>query len=104
MAHLPPLTGDTHYCTLPPGQAYPVMFSNIREMKARGTPMIVLGVPGNKELQDVSDIFIPIPDGGTLYHLLGTTTLMQLLAYKTAVALGRDIDQPRNLAKSVTVE
>lgn len=88
----------------PPGEAYPVMFSNIREMKARGTPMIVFGVSGNRELQEISDVFIPMPDGGPLYHILGSAALMQMLAYRTAAALGRDIDQPRNLAKSVTVE
>lgn len=88
----------------PPGDSYPVMFSNIREMKARGTPMIVFGVSGNRELQEISDVFIPMPDGGPLYHILGSAALMQMLAYRTAAALGRDIDQPRNLAKSVTVE
>lgn len=87
-----------------PGEGYPVMFSNIREMKARGTPMIVFGVSKNRELQEVSDVFIPVPEGGPLFHILGTAALMQVLAYRTAAVLGRDIDQPRNLAKSVTVE
>jgi len=88
----------------PPGLAYPVMFSNIREMKARGTPMIVLGAKGAQELQEISDVFIPLPDGGIVSHVLGTAALLQILAYRTAVALEREIDQPRNLAKSVTVE
>ncbi len=88
----------------PPGQAFPVMFSNIREMKARGTPMIVIGAGGNQDLQEVSDVFIPLPEGGLVSHVLASTALLQLLAYHTAVALGRDVDQPRNLAKSVTVE
>ena len=88
----------------PPGLAYPVMFSNIREMKARGTPMIVLGAKGAQDLQEISDVFIPLPDGGIVSHVLGTAALLQILAYRTAVALEREIDQPRNLAKSVTVE
>jgi glucosamine--fructose-6-phosphate aminotransferase (isomerizing) len=88
----------------PPGHAFPVMFSNIKEMKARGTPMIVLGVQGTQDLEEISDVFIPLPDGGIISHILASAALVQLLAYHTAVALGRDVDQPRNLAKSVTVE
>ncbi len=99
------LSAETPVVALcPPDDAYPVMFSNIREMKARGTPMIVVGVSGNRDLRDVADVFISLPEGSSLFHILGSTTVMQLLAYRTAVALGRDIDQPRNLAKSVTVE
>jgi len=88
----------------PPGPAFPAMFSNIKEMKARGTPMVVIGAKENQELEEVSDVFIPLPEGGLVSHVLASTTLLQLLAYHTAVALGRDVDQPRNLAKSVTVE
>ena len=99
------LTPETPVIALcPPGQGYPVMFSNIREMKARGAPMVVLGVPDNTELKEVSDVYIPIPDGAALFHILGSAALLQVLAYRTAVELGCDIDQPRNLAKSVTVE
>ena len=88
----------------PAGKTYPAMVSNIREMKARGVPMIVLGAGGNQELQEISDVFIPLPEGGVVSNILASAALLQLLAYHTAVALGRDIDQPRNLAKSVTVE
>jgi len=101
-ALLSPKTPVVALC--PPGEGYSVMFSNIREMKARGTPMVVFGVSKNQELQEVSDVFIPVPEGGPLFHILGTAALMQVLAYRTAAVLGRDIDQPRNLAKSVTVE
>jgi len=66
--------------------------------------MVVIGAGGNQELEEVSDVFIPLPGGGLVSHILASTTLLQLLAYHTAGALGRDVAQPRHLAKSVTVE
>jgi glucosamine--fructose-6-phosphate aminotransferase (isomerizing) len=80
------------------------MASNIREMKARGTPLIVLGQKDDRDMQEISDVFIPLPFAESIAGLLSATVIMQLLAYHTADALGRDIDRPRNLAKSVTVE
>ncbi len=87
-----------------PGETYGVMASNIREMKARGTPLIVLGQKDDRDMQEISDVFIPLPFAESIAGLLSATVIMQLLAYHTADALGRDIDRPRNLAKSVTVE
>jgi glucosamine--fructose-6-phosphate aminotransferase (isomerizing) len=88
----------------PPGDTYGVMFSNIREMKARGTPLIILGERGDSDLEEIADVFIPLPWADSVAGLLSATVILQLLAYHTAHALGRDIDKPRNLAKSVTVE
>jgi glucosamine--fructose-6-phosphate aminotransferase (isomerizing) len=88
----------------PPGDTYGVMFSNIREMKARGTPLIILGGRGDSDLEEIADVFIPLPWADSVAGLLSATVILQLLAYHTAHALGRDIDKPRNLAKSVTVE
>ena len=88
----------------PPGDTYGVMISNIREMKARGTPLIILGEKGDRDLEEIADVFIPLPWAGSVAGLLSATVILQLLAYHTANALGRDIDKPRNLAKSVTVE
>ncbi|MDD1716087.1 MAG: glutamine--fructose-6-phosphate transaminase (isomerizing) [Methanolinea sp.] len=88
----------------PPGPAYPVMISNIKEMKARGAPMIAIGEAGDADLREIADVFVPLPAGDQIGQILATTIVLQLLAYHTADALGRDVDRPRNLAKSVTVE
>lgn len=87
-----------------PDETYGVMLSNIKEMKARGAPVIALGLDGDKELTDIVDIFIPLPRTQKFLRILTSLVVLQLLAYHTAVALGRDVDKPRNLAKSVTVE
>ena len=88
----------------PPGETYGVMISNIKEMKARGAPVIAIGCEGDSELPDIVDIFIAIPRTPAFVQVLTNLVVLQLLAYYTAVALGRDVDKPRNLAKSVTVE
>jgi glucosamine--fructose-6-phosphate aminotransferase (isomerizing) len=80
------------------------MSSNIREIKARETPLIILGQQGDRDLEEIADVFIPLPEADSIAGLLSATVILQLLAYRTADALGRDIDRPRNLAKSVTVE
>jgi glutamine---fructose-6-phosphate transaminase (isomerizing) len=87
-----------------PGETYGVMISNIKEMKARGAPVIALGSDDDKELTDIVDVFIPLPGTQLFVQVLTTLVVLQLLAYYTAVSLGRDVDKPRNLAKSVTVE
>ncbi len=87
-----------------PGPTYSVMVSNVKEMKARKAPVIALGVDSDTELTEIADIFIPIPDTHLLVQVLTTSAVLQLLAYHTACALHRDVDKPRNLAKSVTVE
>jgi glutamine---fructose-6-phosphate transaminase (isomerizing) len=87
-----------------PGETYGVMISNIKEMKARGAPVIALGEEGDLELSEVVDIFIPLPVTPPFVQVLTSLIVLQLLAYYTAVGLNRDVDKPRNLAKSVTVE
>jgi glucosamine--fructose-6-phosphate aminotransferase (isomerizing) len=87
-----------------PGDTYGVMVSNIKEMKARGAPVIGIGTEGDTELPEVVDIFIPLPKTGQFVQVLTNLVVLQLLAYHTAVGLGKDVDKPRNLAKSVTVE
>jgi glucosamine--fructose-6-phosphate aminotransferase (isomerizing) len=87
-----------------PGDIYSVMVSNLREMKARGVPLIVIGQEGDLDLEELADVFIPLPEGDTVQNIFAATVALQLLAYNTAVRLGREIDTPRNLAKSVTVE
>lgn len=101
-ALLSPQTPVVALCS--PGATYPVMVSNIKEMKARGAPIIAIGVNGDSELSEIVDVFIPIPESHELVQVLATSVVLQMLAYHTAVTLNRDIDKPRNLAKSVTVE
>ncbi len=87
-----------------PGETYGVMVSNIKEIKARGAPVIAVGSEGDPELRDIVDLFIPLPKTHPFTWVLTSLVVLQILAYRTAVVLGRDIDKPRNLAKSVTVE
>nr|WP_320162448.1 glutamine--fructose-6-phosphate transaminase (isomerizing) [uncultured Methanoregula sp.] len=87
-----------------PGETYGVMISNIKEMKARGAPVIAIGCEGDLEVPDIVDIFIGLPAVPVFVQVLTSIVVLQLLAYYTAVALKRDVDKPRNLAKSVTVE
>jgi len=87
-----------------PGETYDVMVSNIKEIKARGSPVIALGSCTDPDLPGIVDLCIPLPKTPYFTEVLTSLVVLQLLAYHTAVALGRDVDKPRNLAKSVTVE
>lgn len=87
-----------------PGETYGVMLSNIKEIKARGAPVIGIGAIGDRELPDIVDEFVSVPAGNIFHQILASIVTLQLLAYHTADSLGCDIDKPRNLAKSVTVE
>ncbi|MBN2733651.1 MAG: glutamine--fructose-6-phosphate transaminase (isomerizing) [Methanomicrobiaceae archaeon] len=83
--------------------SYPVMMSNIKEVKARGAPVIGIGSAGDIDLEEICDFYIPLPKSSEISEIINASVILQMLAYKTAVLLGRDIDKPRNLAKSVTV-
>ena len=78
--------------------------SNMREIKARGGPVIAVGVEGDEEVARLADDFIPVPKGDARFLPFVMVVPLQLFAYFCALELGRDVDQPRNLAKSVTVE
>jgi len=78
--------------------------SNIREIKARGGPVIAVGVEGDTETENLADAFIPVPKADPRFYPFSMIIPLQLFAYFCALELGRDVDQPRNLAKSVTVE
>ncbi len=78
--------------------------SNLREVAARGARIIVIHTQGDDELAQLADIAIPVPSTPDWASPLLTAIPLQLLAYRTGIALGRDIDKPRHLAKSVTVE
>ncbi len=78
--------------------------SNMMEVKARGAVLIVIHTQGDEEMAELADISIPVPATPDYASPLVTVLPLQLLAYHAGLALGRDIDKPRNLAKSVTVE
>lgn len=78
--------------------------SSIQEIKARKGPVIAITTEGNKELDDIADDVIYIPKTLEMLTPILTFVPMQLLAYYIAVERGNDVDKPRNLAKSVTVE
>lgn len=81
------------------------IISNIKEIKARKGPVIAIGVEGDKELEQIADDFIAVPKvENPSFYALPMVVVCQLMAFYIARKLGRDVDQPRNLAKSVTVE
>jgi len=89
---------------LPKDDMYEKMISNIQEIKSRKGPVIAITTEGNKEVGDVADEIIEIPATLDFLNPLLAVVPCQLLAYYCASLLNRDIDKPRNLAKSVTVE
>src|SRR5262249_22845501 len=84
--------------------SYDRIMGNIEEVRARDGRVIAVGGDGDRELRAKSDAFIEVPPTSDLLSPMLMTIPLQLLAYHVAVRLGRDVDQPRNLAKSVTVE
>ncbi len=78
--------------------------SNMMEVKARGAWLIVIHTKGDEEVERLADLSIPVPACADFVSPLLTVIPLQLIAYHAGLALGRDVDKPRNLAKSVTVE
>jgi glucosamine--fructose-6-phosphate aminotransferase (isomerizing) len=91
-------------CVVPSDSVYAKMVSNIQEIKARKSPVIAIATEGNTDIKRLVDDVIYIPE--TLEPLTPMLSILplQLFAYHFAVLRGVDIDKPRNLAKSVTVE
>ncbi len=89
---------------VPRDDMYEKMISNIQEIKSRRGPVIAIATQGDEKIREIADEVIEIPE--TLQYLNPILSVVpcQLLAYYCASFLGRDIDKPRNLAKSVTVE
>lgn len=87
-----------------PGESYDRVFQNSLEAKARCAPMIVVAVDGDKKVESIFDTVLHIPQVSEILSPFLTVIPLQFLAYYIAEHLGRDVDQPRNLAKSVTVE
>ena len=80
------------------------IISNMKEVKARKGPIIAVAVEGDADVADIADDTIFVPKVHELMYPFMMVMPLQLYAYHTAVELGRNVDQPRNLAKSVTVE
>lgn len=91
-------------CIAVKDSVYDKMISNIAEAKARKGRIIVIGTEGDKSLEDMAEDIFYIPDVPEYFTPLLVALPLQLLAYHIAVFRGCDVDKPRNLAKSVTVE
>jgi glucosamine--fructose-6-phosphate aminotransferase (isomerizing) len=92
---------------LPRGRGREKMLSNVQEVKARGGRVIAVHAGPDDDLRGVlepGDAALAVPEAEEMWSPLLMTLPLQLLAYHVAVRAGRDVDQPRNLAKSVTVE
>ncbi|MBI2990275.1 MAG: glutamine--fructose-6-phosphate transaminase (isomerizing) [Candidatus Magasanikbacteria bacterium] len=85
-------------------QLYDKMLSNIEEVRARKAPVILIATEGDENAQGLAEDVLYVPSTMELLEPLLNAIPLQLFAYHMAVALGRDVDRPRNLAKSVTVE
>jgi glucosamine--fructose-6-phosphate aminotransferase (isomerizing) len=78
--------------------------SNVQEVKARGAYVIAIGDNSSKKLQDISDNYVTLPEASEMLSTIISIIPLQFIAYHVANLNGESIDQPRNLAKSVTVE
>ena len=83
---------------------YPKMLSNIQEVRARGAEVIAIATEGDTQIEALADHVLEVPATPELLSPVVVTVPLQLFAYHVAKLRGCDVDQPRNLAKSVTVE
>lgn len=88
----------------PNDKNYEKTLSNLEEARARGGKIVSIGTGDNHELKAVSDDYLALPKASWMLNPILASIPVQLLAYHVADAMGHDVDQPRNLAKSVTVE
>lgn len=87
-----------------PNSLHPKVVSNIQEIRARGARVIAIAEKGDAAVLPFADEVIPIPLAGTLFEPLLAVVPLHIFSMELASAKGLDVDQPRNLAKSVTVE
>jgi glucosamine--fructose-6-phosphate aminotransferase (isomerizing) len=107
MKHGPIALVDEHTPSVflvPRGSVFDKVMSNMQEIKARGGPVIAIASEGDHEVAAVADDVIPVPDVPEYLQPIVVAIPLQLLAYEIALLCGCDVDKPRNLAKSVTVE
>ncbi len=100
------LVDETTPCVFlaPRCSLYAKTVSTIEEVRARGGIVVAIGTEGDRVLPGLASIFLPIPDAPEVIQPFLCVVPLQMLAYHVGLRLGRDIDKPRNLAKSVTVE
>ncbi len=89
---------------VPQDDMYEKMINNIQEIKSRKGPVIAIATRGDKKIKEIADEVIEVPPTLNFLYPVLTVIPCQLLAYYCACFLNRDVDKPRNLAKSVTVE
>ena len=107
MKHGPIALVDEHtpsVIIIPHGMVYDKVMANLEEIKARGGPVIAVVCEGDLRVADLADDVIEVPNVEDFLQPMVTIVPLQLLAYHIAVLRGCDVDKPRNLAKSVTVE
>ena len=80
------------------------LLGNLMEVKARGATILAVAETDADDVQELADLVLPVPSVHPLLQPVVAVVPLQLLAYNVAVELGLDVDQPRTLAKSVTVE
>ena len=88
----------------PDGPSRGKLIGNLMEVRSRGATVIAVAEEGAEALEQVTDLILPLPSIAPLLQPVVAVVPLQMLAYHVAVELGLDVDQPRNLAKSVTVE
>lgn len=91
-------------CIIPEGELYHKMLSNVNEVKARKGKIIAVVTEGDENIKEIADSIITIPKCSEIISPILTAVTLQLFAYYVALERGCDVDKPRNLAKSVTVE
>ena len=89
---------------VPRDEVYPKTLSNLREVESRGGRIIAVSDRADDELRRIAEVVLEVPATSSILTPLLMTIPLQLFAYHVAVERGTDVDQPRNLAKSVTVE
>jgi glucosamine--fructose-6-phosphate aminotransferase (isomerizing) len=107
MKHGPLALIDSNMAVLmlaPHDELFEKSISNLEEAKARGGQIISISTGHNPRLEQISNYYLALPESQWFTLPLLEVIPVQLLAYHVAVSLGHDVDQPRNLAKSVTVE
>jgi len=98
------VTGDSSVYAVFTGRHDEKTLKNVEEVRSRGAPVVAIAAESADEVRAVADEFIPIPETHPLVAGLLANVQLQLVSYQVADLLGRSIDKPRNLAKSVTVE
>ena len=107
LKHGPLALIDENFPTIaicPSDSVYEKMVSNIQEIKARGGKVLAVATQGNEDIKDIADDVIYIPKTSEMLTPILSVVPLQLFAYHMGVLKGCDVDKPRNLAKSVTVE